>query len=124
MYNGNPKIGSYDFFLKKRLLIWEDIVFVFLFRLFRYSALKVIQIDSAAPLLIELEGFFVLFYLFVCFGEQENLYVKNMASKRSLFRINNTGRNVFLIVSLKKQVMCHKGRSAKYCLHQRNSKGG
>lgn len=124
MYNGNPKIGSYDFFLKKRLLIWEDIVFVFLFRLFRYSALKVIQIDSAAPLLIELEGFFVLFYLFVCFGEQENLYVKYMASKRSLFRINNTGRNVFLIVSLKKQVMCHKGTSAKYCLQQRNSKGG
>lgn len=61
------------FFLMKRVLTLEDIVFVFLFRLFRYLALKVIQTDSAAPLLIELEGFFVLFYLFACFGEQENL---------------------------------------------------
>lgn len=48
----------------KRVLTLEDIVSVFLFRLFRYLALKVIQTDSAAPLLIELEGFFVLFYLF------------------------------------------------------------
>lgn len=91
---------------------------MFLFRFFLYSVSKVIQINCAASPFIELEDLFYFSFFF--------LVNRKVGRWKAWFQAEvSLEETVFLIVSLKKQVMCHNRKArADYHFNQKTVKVG